>query len=73
MLDRSGLVLDRGPKYETGIFKVVWYFGGPGLNRGPERSKAVWSASLIKSPLAYQIKLTLGYQIVAHKMNIIQI
>ena len=49
MLDRAGPVLDRGPKYETGIFKVVRYFGGPGLDRGPDWSKAVRSASLVES------------------------
>ena len=46
MLDQAGPVLDRGSKYETGIFKVVQYVGGPGLDRGPARSKAVRFASL---------------------------
>ena len=43
MLDQAGPVLDQ----ETGIFKVVRYFGGPGLDCGPDRSKSVQSASLI--------------------------
>ena len=46
MLDQAGTVLDRGSKYETGIFKVVQYVGSPGLDCGPARSKAVRFASL---------------------------
>ena len=46
MLDQAGPVVDRGPKHETGIFKVVRYFGGPGLDRGPVQGDR--SASLTK-------------------------
>ena len=38
MLDQAEPVLDGGSKYETGISKVVWYFG---LDRGPDRSKRI--------------------------------